>query len=371
MKQIGISLLSVAAFTALVACSSAHSPSSAPLTEVDVAEVITDSVVLYKEYPGTLAAVSAVDLVARVDGYLRSQSYEAGETVEKGRVLFTIEPDQYQDAVNRAKAALATAKSANTYAVQQYAAMKKALESDAVSQMEVLQSKSNLEQSEANIKSAEAALQSALTNLGYCTVRAPFRGTVTASGPSVGAYVGGAASPVTLAKIYDNSKLFANFYIEDGSFLRMFMNDNNRSMIDYDSIPVSFSEELPHTYTAALDYMAPEVNTGTGTLKVRALLDNPYGELRDGMYATISLPYKVDPKAMLVKDASIATDQLGKYVYVVNDSDKVVYTPIKVGSLVADTMRVVTDGLKPGDRYVTKALLKVRSGMEVKPVITK
>ncbi len=371
MKQIVTAMLSVTAFAGLVACSSSHSPSAEPLTEVDVADVITDSVVLYKEYPGTLSAVSSVDLVARVDGYLRSQSYEAGETVEKGRVLFTIEPDQYQDAVNRARASLATAKSSNTYAQQQYAAMKKALESDAVSQMEVLQAKSNLEQSEANIKSAEAQLQTALTNLGYCTVRAPFRGTVTASGPSVGAYVGGSASPVTLATIYDNSQLFANFYIEDGSLLRMYMNDNNRSMIDYDSIPVSFSEELPHSYTAVLNYMAPDVNTSTGTLKVRAVLNNPYGELRDGMYATISLPYKVDPKAMLVKDASIATDQLGKYVYVVNDSNKVVYTPIKVGSIVADTMRVVTDGLKPGDRYVTKALLKVRSGMEVKPVLTK
>lgn len=371
MKKTGIAILSMAALTGLGACSSSHPSSSEPLTEVDVAEVVTDSVVLYKDYPGTLSAISAVDLVARVDGYLRTQNYEAGETVEKGRVLFTIESGQYQDAVNRAKAALTTAKSANAYAVQQYAAMKKALESDAVSQMEVLQSKSNLEQSEANIKSAEAALQTALTNLGYCTVRAPFKGTVTASGPSVGAYVGGSASPVALAKIYDNSRLFANFYIEDGSLLRMYMNDNNRSMIDYDSIPVTFSEQLPHNYTAALDYMAPDVNTGTGTLKVRAILDNSYGELRDGMYATISLPYKVDPKAILVKDASIATDQLGKYLYVVNDSNKVVYTPVKVGSLVADTMRVITEGLKPGERYVTKALLKVRSGMEVKPNLTR
>lgn len=243
MKKTFIAPLSLASLLVFAACSSSHTSTSEPLTEVDVAEVTTDSVVLYKEYPGTLSAVSAVDLVARVDGYLRTQNYEAGETVEKGRVLFTIEQDQYIDAVNRAKAALQTAKSANEYAVQQYAAMKKALESDAVSQMEVLQSKSNLEQSEANIKSAQAALQTALTNLGYCTVRAPFRGTVTASGPSVGAFVGGSASPVALAKIYDNSRLFANFYIEDGSLLRMFMNDNNRSMIDYD--PFRFLSASP------------------------------------------------------------------------------------------------------------------------------
>lgn len=338
--------------------------------EIDVARVKVDSVVLYKEYPGTLRARSVVELVARVDGYVQSQNYKAGDKVAKGQVLFTIEPQRYADAVSQAQAQLASARSTYAYASQQYEAMKKALESDAVSQMEVIQARSNMETAQATIKNAEAALRTAQTNLGYCTVRAPFTGTVSESGPDVGAFVGGSVSPVTLATIYDNSTLYADFYIEDASYLRMFSADNNRHMVNYDSIPVSFSEPLPHNYTAALTYMAPDVNTGTGTLQVRALLSNPYDELRDGMYATVSLPYKVDPRAMLVKDASIATDQLGKYVYVVNDSDRVVYTPIKTGNLVNDTMRVVTSGLEPGQRYVTKALLKVRSGVEVKPVLT-
>ena len=83
------------------------------------------------------------------------------------------------------------------------------------------------------------------------------------------------------------------------------------------------------------------------------------------------LPYAVDPKAILIKDASIGTDQKGKYVYVVNDDNKVVYTPIEVGELIDDTMRIVTEGLTPDSRYVTKALLKVRDGMTVKPIDTK
>ena len=89
------------------------------------------------------------------------------------------------------------------------------------------------------------------------------------------------------------------------------------------------------------------------------------------MYATVMLPYALDPKAILIKDAAISTGQLGKYVYVVNDSNKVVYTPIKVGELYQDTLRIVSEGLSPADRYVTKAMLKVRDGMEVKPVVQK
>ena len=105
-------------------------------------------------------------------------------------------------------------------------------------------------------------------------------------------------------------------------------------------------------------------------IRERAKVDNPYAELRAGMYCTIRLPYKIEPKALLVRDASISTDQKGQYVYVVNDSNKVVYTPIVTGDIVNDTMRIVYQGLKPGDRYVTSALLKVRNGMTVKPYMS-
>lgn len=356
---------------ALPSCSHKKTEDTTAVMPVEVAEAQTDSVLLYKTYPGTLGALHKVDLVARVNGYLRSINYTGGDLVKQGQVLFTIEDTQYRNAVEQARAALATAKSSNTYSANQYAAMKKALESDAVSQMEVIQAKSNLEESEASIKNAEAALQTALANLSYCTVRAPFTGQVSNSGPNVGAYLSGEGSPVVLATIYDNSALNANFSIEDASFLRMFTNENNRHLIDYSKIPVRFSESLPHTYTADLSYMAPDVNSSTGTLELQARIENPYQELRDGMYVTVSLPFKVEPKAILIKDTAISTDQLGKYIYVVNDSDKVVYTPIKIGDMANDSMRVVNEGIEPGARYVTKAMLKVRNGITVKPVLTK
>lgn len=103
---------------------------------------------------------------------------------------------------------------------------------------------------------------------------------------------------------------------------------------------------------------------------LKASIDNRYNELKDGMYATVSLPYAFEPNAILIKDASIGTDQLGKYVYVVNDSNKVVYTPIEVGETVNDTLRIVNKGLSPRSKYVTKALLKVRDGQTVTPRLT-
>lgn len=351
--------------------SSCHKKSSADgdaELPVAVAMPEVDTVTLTKSYPGYLQAQAVVQLVARVNGYLRTKDYASGQFVNKGQVLFTIEDTQYRDALAQAEAQLATARSTYEYNKNNYEAMKKALESDAVARISVIQAESEMKNSLAAIHNAEAAVQSARTNLGYCTVRAPFNGHVTASGPDPGAYLAGAGSPVTLATIYDDSQMGAVFNIEDTQFMRMMDHKGDGHELDYARIPVTFEDTLPHRYTAKLSYISPEIDKSTGTLLLKAELDNSYGELKDGMYANITLPYAIVPDAILVKDASISTDQAGKYVYVVNDSNKVVYTPIKTGELVRDSMRVVTSGLTPQSRYVTKALLKVRDGMEVKPI---
>lgn len=355
-----------------VGCKSHHADTdNDSLPDIEVTQVTTDSVTLYRTYPGTLGATQKVQLVARVSGYLTGQFYDAGEHVRKGQLLFTIEDTQYRQALNEAQAKLEAAQSSYTYAANQYEALRKAYESDAVSQMEVIQGKSNMESAAAAIQQAKAALTTARTNLDYCTVRAPFDGVMSASNSTVGDFLNGSASPVHLADIYDNSALNVDFYIEDASFLRMFTNENNRHMIDYTNMPLKFSESLPHSYSADLKYMSPDVETGTGTLFLRGVVENSYEELRPGMFVSVSLPYKMDPEAMLVKDTSISTDQQGKYIYTVNDSNRVVYTPIKIGDMANDSMRVVTEGVTPATRYVTSAMLKVRNGMPINPVEVK
>lgn len=136
-------------------------------------------------------------------------------------------------------------------------------------------------------------------------------------------------------------------------------------------IPLSFADSVGHKYYGDMSYVAPALETSTGTLDMRCHIKNTYNELRPGMFVKVDLPYKKVSDAILVKDASISTDQLGKYLYVVNDSDKIVYTPIKVGPLYRDSLRVVTSGINPKSRYVTKALLKVRNGMKVTPRLIK
>lgn len=358
---------------------------SMPPMTVDVAEVQEDSVMVYKEYPGRLLATSVVEVVCRVDGTLLSKSYTDGGIVKKGQVLFTIDPTQYQNAVEQMQGTLdnaisahASAVSASEYNKKQYEAMQKAIKADAVSQMELLQSKSTYEeglasikQAEAEIKTARANLQTAQTNLSYCTITAPITGRITTANYQPGQVISGGASPVTLAKMYQNNTFYAEFYVEEPTFYQIAGSNASVVKKGYENIPLKFSEDLKHDYVGKFHYVAPDVNAGTGSMLLQAEIKNDYDELRDGMYVTISLPYQNEPKAILVDDASIGTDQRGKYVYVVNEKNEVVYTPIQIGALVSGNRRVVTQGLKPGQKYVTKALLKVRNGAKVNPVLSK
>ena len=339
---------------------------------IDVAEPVVDEVQLYKTYPGYLTANNDVELVARVDGNLLSHPYNAGDYVKKGQVLFTIESKQYDEAVRQAKAQLANEQAQYDYYSRNYAAMQKAYQSDAVSEMDVLQAQSNMETSAASVNSAKASLATAMNNLGYCTVTAPFDGRITATTYSDGAYLAGSGNPVTLAHLYDDKIVTANFNIDDKELIALINGGTYASnSLDLKHIPIEFSDTLPHSYTADLSYMAPVIDVSTGKMVVQAHIDNPHGELRPGMIVKVKFPTEVVKNGILVEDAAIGTDQLGSYVFIVNENNKVVKTPIKTGELVTPTMRLITSGVNAGDRYVTKALLKVRDGMSVKPHLTK
>ncbi|MDE6028203.1 MAG: efflux RND transporter periplasmic adaptor subunit [Muribaculaceae bacterium] len=341
------------------------------IPDIDVAEATTDSITLYKTYPGTLSAGVTADVVAEVSGRILSTHYRSGDYVRKGQSLFTIESTTYRDAVSKAEAALSTARSQHEYYTRQYAAMTKAFEADAVSQMEVLQAKSNMEQAAASIRDAEAALSTARQNLSRCNVVAPISGYISNGAPDPGNYVNGQGAPVKLCTIYDNSTMTANFYLSDTQYEELLGRNGGISSAIYRNVPLNFKERIGNDYTTDLYYVAPTVSESTGTLLLKGKLENRNNELKDGMYVTVSLPYGTEPKAVLVKDASIGSDQLGKYMYIVNDSNKVVYTPVEVGSVYQDSLRVITSGVKPGQKYVTKALLTVQRGERINPVITK
>lgn len=363
-----IAFATIAAMIAtMTSCKHAAETESASAITVDVATPTVDTVTLSTRYPGTLSAKSSVDVVAKVNGQILTKNYQSGAMVKEGQVLFTIDSSTYRDQVKQAQATLSTAKSALDYAREHYEAVKKALESEAVSKMEVVQAQSQYEQAESQVKNAQAALESAQRLLSYCTITAPITGYASDNTKGSGNYVTGQGSPFVMCTIYDNTTVTATFSIEDEKYQDIVKSIAALDSLNFNKVPVTFDQDLPHAYTGEVSYMAPALNTSTGSLQVKCRIDNPWNELRPGMYVEVDLPYGRLYNAILVKDASIGTDQLGKYLYVVNDSNKVVYTPVKVGPLYQDSLRVIKEGIKATDRYVTSAMLKVRDGMTVSP----
>ena len=339
-----------------------------PTLAISVAKPIVKDITLTKDYPGYLTTEKTVNLVARVNGTLQSVSYAPGGRVKKGQLLFVIEPTLYNDKVAQAEAELKTAQAQLEYARNNYSRMKEAVKSDAVSQIQVLQSESSVTEGVAAVSNAEAALSTARTNLGYCYVRAPFDGTISKSTVDIGSYVGGSLQPVTLATIYKDDQMYAYFNVADNQWLEMSMNNQQPTKDLPKKIMVQLGKEGTESYPATLDYLSPNVDLNTGTLMVRANFDNPQGVLKSGLYVSITLPYGEADHAILVKEASIGTDQLGKFLYAVNDSDIVHYRHIEIGQLINDTLRQVLGGLSTQERYVTEALMKVRDGMKIKPI---
>lgn len=355
----------------ITGCRKKATDTEGEVPEINVAEVMTDSIVLHNDYPGYLEAHTKAEVVGEVSGKLLTQNFTSGSYVSKGQVLFTIATDRYRDAVKEAEGSLASAISQRDFYTNQTQAMQKAYEREAVSKMELLQAQASLRQAEASIATARAQLDNARTTLSKCTVRAPISGYITLNEVSVGNYINGEAAPQTLATIYDNSVFDAIFSIEDDRYPTLLGEQSGSGKALYRDMPLKFQTELPHSYSADLYYVAPSVHSSTGSLQLVGKVTNQGNELKDGMFVTVSLPYGTDPHAVVVKDAALSTDQLGKYLYVVNDSNKVVYTPVTVGPLYQDSLRVIEKGVKPGQKYVTEALLTVRNGMTVKPVLKK
>lgn len=339
------------------------------IPKVSVARPYVMPIVLHKEYPGYLLSNNIVDVVGRVSGYVTLQNFSSGQYINEGDLLYVIEPTVYENEVKKAEANLKSAQASLDYYENNYQRMLEASKSNAISQIDLIQAETNVRTAKANVQTAEADLKTAQTTLSYCYIKAPITGFLTTSGAGEGEYVAGSdGSPFKLTTIYNNDPIYAYFNIEDNQYLMIKMSSKNWESALPKKVYVKMQEGRFPPIEATPNYISPFVNLKTGTLTLRALFENSQYDLKSGMYCTVSLPYGEDDNAILIPDASTGTDQLGRYIYVVNDNNIVSYRHIEVGEIINDSLIHVKSGLNPDERFVTKALLKVRSGMKVEPI---
>jgi RND family efflux transporter MFP subunit len=340
-----------------------------PAPQVSVAEVLKRPVTEFDEFTGRFVAVERVEVRPRVSGYISSVSLTPGREVKKGDLLFTIDARPYEAALKGAKAELARARTQLALARTERERAVKLLEQHAISQEEFDSRASGTEQNEANVEAASAAVDTAALNLSWTRVESPIAGLVSreevTSGNLVSAGQTLLTTVVSVDKIYVEFETDEQVYLKYAALTRAGERDNARS--SHLPVWVGLADEKGATHEGEMVFLDNALDAQTGTIRARALLDNHDRRFTPGLFARVKLEGSAKYEALLINDSAVGTDQNVRYVFAVGPDNKVEYRAIKLGPVVDDGLRVVRDGLKPGEIVVVNGLQRVRPGVTIAP----
>lgn len=335
-----------------------------PPPEVTVQAPEVKDVTRYEVFSGRVEARDSVVLVARVGGFLDEIHFQDGASVSKGDLLFTIEPDAYLAAANAAKAALAQAEAGRSLAKASLSRKRKAFESQAVSELDVLTAEADVEAAEAAVKVAAASLEQAELNLSYTQIYAPLDGVISKSTVSEGNLVGpGGVTELALMVSADRANVLFN--MDERRLLprlRQLAESEARQKVP--PVKLELADGAEYALEGELDYIGNTLDPLTGTLPVRAVFDNPNSILIQGMFARVKFPVQL-PQAMLIPELAIQRDLVGSYVYTLSAENIVEAVYLELGPLL-DGERVVKSGLDRSARVVVRGIQRVRPGVTVR-----
>lgn len=332
-----------------------------PPPEVDVATVVATSITDYQSYSGRLEAIDKVEIRPLVPGTIVGVHFKDGALVKKGAPLFTIDPRPYVAEIDRATAQLAAAHARDGYASTDAARAERLLADNAIAKRDYDQAQNAAHSAAAEVKAAQAALETARINLAYTNIVAPVAGRVSRAELTLGNIVSTGASAPLLTTLVSVSPIYASFDADEQTYLTYLSRDSKAS------VPVSLglANESGYSRDGHIDSVDNRLDTGSGTIRVRARFDNSDGSLVPGLYARIKVGGGAPHPALLIDDAAVGTDQDKKFVLVVDQNNRVQYRSIVLGDM-HDGLRVVTNGLKPGERIVVNGLQRVKPSDEVK-----
>lgn len=342
----------------------------APAVPVSVSVVEQRDVAVWEEFSGRLEAVERVEIRSRVAGAVQAVHFREGALVKENDLLVTIDPAPYAAEVERAEAQVAAAQARVLLTKGEIERGQQLSESRTISQRDLDQRLNAHREAEANLRAAQAALQSARLNLEYTQVRAPVTGRVGKLEITVGNLIAaGPASPL-LTTLVSVNPIYASFNADEQVVARALqsLGESSQAYGRIDRIPVEMTTVTSNgtSFKGKMQLIDNQVDARSGTVRVRAVFDNPDGRLIPGQFARLRMgPAKAEP-ALAVSERAIGTDQDKKYVLVVDAENKAVYREVTLGPSV-EGLRIVTQGLKPGERIVVNGLQRVRPGAIVAP----
>jgi membrane fusion protein, multidrug efflux system len=355
----------------LAACQPQQAAPPPPPPKVTVNQPIIRNVVESDEYTGRLEAVDAVDIRARVNGYLQSVHFTDGAIVEKGALLFVIDPRPYQAELNRAKAQLEQAIARFERTQKDFARAQQLVKSRAISQEEVDTRSADQREAQEAVQAARAAVEAARLNVEFTQVKAPISGRISRQLVTEGNLInGGTAESTLLTRIVSLDPLYGYFDVDERAFLKYtrLWRHGTRPGSRQLNIPVDLglADETGFPHQGHLDFIDNRLDPNTGTMTGRAVIPNPDLTLTPGLFARIRLPGSSPYEALLLPDGAIGSDQTQRFAFVVNDQNTVEYRRVELGPII-DGLRVVRNGLQPEEWVIVNGVQRVRTGTKVDP----
>jgi RND family efflux transporter MFP subunit len=363
----------------LTACEQKNTYVEPPPPKVTVARPLEKEVTDYLEFTGNTRAYEEVEIRARVAGFLKSMHFTAGTVVDKGDLLFVIDPREYQAELNASQAELNAAKALQHRAKIEYDRAKRVFDKGAGRETDVVRWQGERDVALAAIERAKANVERAQLNLGYTQVTSPIRGRVSRNFVDLGNLVGESeATLLTTVTRYD--PMYVYFNLNENDLLRVMSmyrkrvkekgynpdkeSDSRAEM----SLFLGLANEEGYPHEGLADFAESGVDPATGTMQLRGVFPNPDTPtvLIPGLFVRLRLPVDTQPNALLVTERAIGADQGGSYILAVNSDNVVEKRPIRMGQLV-DGLRVIEEGLKADEWVVVSGVQRSRPGAKVDP----
>jgi RND family efflux transporter MFP subunit len=335
---------------------------------VSVAQVSQREVQPFDEFTGRLEATETVEIRPRVSGTLTQVHFREGQTVQRGELLFTIDPRPFAAEAARAQAQLAAARNQAQLAAAELDRIGKLVEMKAVSSQEADQLAAGQRNADANVKAAEAALASAQLNLEFARIRAPITGRISRANVTAGNLV--ALGESVLTTIVSQDRVYAYFDASEQTYLRYVRaaregtRPSSREVRNPVQMGLANEQGFPHQ--GVIDFVDNRLNPATGSMRGRAVFDNRDGQFTPGLFARLRLVASGKVNVVMVPDRAIGTDQDKRFVLVVDEKNVAQFRPVKPGVLI-DGMRAIDNGLKGGELIVVNGLQRVQPGTPVTP----
>ncbi|WPU21943.1 efflux RND transporter periplasmic adaptor subunit [Cedecea neteri] len=340
-------------------------PPATATINADVATVTPRPVITWDEFSGHLDAVERVQIRSRVSGEIKAIHFQEGALVKQNDLLITIDPAPYQAAVAQTQADVAAAASRLAFARQFSARTRQLLPSGAISQNDVDQRNSEERAAQAVLQAAQAQLQTAQLNLSYTAIRAPVAGRIGMREITVGNLVEAGPNSPPLTQLVSVDPVYASFDADEQAVQRALGGLSQRNEVEKVEIDMQRPGESQH-WKGHLQLIDNQVDSASGTLRLRAIFPNPNSDLTPGQFVRLRMGQARARDALVVEERAIGTDQDRRYVMVLDKENKASWRQITVGERV-DGMRIVTSGLQSGDKVILTNLQRIRAGYPITP----